>query len=89
MTIAVASLIFLLAAWGCSPESGGTDAVRDGAFEFPQDEAIVLCDRTDLRLSVWNNREVLFVQAVLWTDDDETTSTRTAVTPPKWTASTI
>ncbi len=72
MTIAVASLIFLLAAWGCSPESGGTDAVRDGAFEFPQDEAIVLCDRTDLRLSVWNNREVLFVQAVLWTDDDET-----------------
>ena len=63
MTTAIASLIFLLA---------GTDAVRDGAFGFPQDEAVVLRDWTDLRLSVWNNREVLVVQAVLWTDDDET-----------------
>ena len=63
MTTAVAPLIFLLA---------GTDAVRDGSFGFPQDEAIVLCDRADLRLSVWNNREVLYVQAVLWNDGDET-----------------
>jgi thiol-disulfide isomerase/thioredoxin len=63
MTSAVASLIFLIA---------GTDAIRDGAFGFPQDQAVVLCDWPDLRLSVWNNREVLFVQAVLWNDGDET-----------------
>ncbi len=63
MTIAVAPLIFLLA---------GTDVVRDGSFGFPQGEAIVLCDRADLRVSVWNNREVLFVQAVLWNDGDDT-----------------
>ena len=63
MTIAIAPLIFLLT---------GTDIVRDGSFGFPQGEAIVLCDRADLRVSVWNNREVLFVQTVLWNDGDET-----------------
>lgn len=41
-----------------------------GAFEFPQKQATVLCDRPDLRFSVWNNQEYLFAQAVLWTDDD-------------------
>jgi len=63
MTTALAPLIFLLA---------GTDVVRDGSFGFPQGQAIVLCDRPDLRVSVWNNREVLLVQAVLWNDSDET-----------------
>lgn len=63
MTTAFAPLIFLLA---------GTDVVRDGSFGFPQGQAIVLCDRADLRVSVWNNREVLFVQAVLWNDGDDT-----------------
>jgi len=72
MMAAIASLIFLLAAWGCSPTSDGTDAVSDGAFAFPQDQAVVLCDWADLRLSVWNNHEVLIVQAVVWNDDDET-----------------
>ena len=43
---------------------------ENGAFEFPQAQATVLCDRADLRFSVWNNGEHLFAQAVLWTDDD-------------------
>ncbi len=63
MTTAVATLIFLLA---------GTDAVGQGAFGFPQDQAVVLCDRADLRFSVWNNGEVLYLQAVLWNDPDDT-----------------
>jgi thiol-disulfide isomerase/thioredoxin len=41
-----------------------------GAFEFPQSEAKVLCDTADLRFSVWNNDEYLFAQAVLWKDND-------------------
>lgn len=43
---------------------------ENGAFEFPQKEAKVLCNQPDLRLSVWNNDEYLFAQAVLWTDGD-------------------
>src|SRR5688500_11354603 len=46
------------------------DLKRDGAFGFPQGNARVLCDNPDLRLSAWNNSEYLFVQAVLWKDDD-------------------
>lgn len=41
-----------------------------GAFEFPQARATVICDKSDLRFSVWNNQEYLFAQAVSWTDDD-------------------
>jgi len=41
-----------------------------GAFGFPQEEAKVLCDNADLRLSVWNNEEYLYAQAVVWNDDD-------------------
>src|SRR5260370_26335849 len=46
-------------------------ALREsGVFEFPQKQATVLCDNSDLRFSVWNNEEDLFAQAVLWKDDD-------------------
>jgi hypothetical protein len=53
----------------------GFDAVvpdlhNTGAFGFPQREAQVLCNRTALRFSVWNNDQYLFAQAVLWTDSD-------------------
>jgi thiol-disulfide isomerase/thioredoxin len=41
-----------------------------GAFEFPQARAKVLCDTPDLRFSVWNNKEYLFAQAILWNDND-------------------
>src|SRR6266516_3099355 len=43
---------------------------QNGAFEFPQAQATVLCENPDLRFSVWNNQEYLFAQAVLWNDDD-------------------
>ena len=43
---------------------------ENGAFQFPQKEAKIVCDNSDLRFSVWNNQEYLFAQAVLWTDDD-------------------
>ena len=39
---------------------------------FPQDQASVLCDNDSLRLSVWNNSEYLFVQAILWKVSEHT-----------------
>ena len=42
----------------------------NGAFGFPQPQATVLWDQPNLRFSVWNNEQYLFAQAVLWTDDD-------------------
>jgi thiol-disulfide isomerase/thioredoxin len=45
---------------------------RDGAFGFPQREATVLCDRPDLRLSVWSNTGYLYAQAIVWGDGDST-----------------
>ena len=42
------------------------DLETSGVWGFPQDNASVLCDNDSLRLSVWNNREYLFAQAVLW-----------------------
>ncbi len=52
------------------------EALREhGAFGFPQQEAWVLCDRPELRFSVWNNDQYLFAQAVLWTDGDSTSGT--------------
>lgn len=53
----------------------GFDAVfpdlhNTGAFGFPQPKAKILCNRSVLRFSVWNNDQYLFAQAVLWTDDD-------------------
>jgi thiol-disulfide isomerase/thioredoxin len=45
--------------------------LRDnGAFGFPQKEAKVFCDLPTLRFSVWNNKDFLLAQAILWTDDD-------------------
>jgi hypothetical protein len=46
---------------------------RTGAFGFPQKEAWVLCNHPALRVSVWNNDQYLFAQAVLWTDGDAST----------------
>jgi hypothetical protein len=48
------------------------DLKRGGAFGFPQAQAQVLCDQKDLRVSFWNNSEHLYVQAILWEDDDST-----------------
>jgi hypothetical protein len=43
------------------------DLANDGAFGFPQPYARILCNRPNLRFSVWNNDKYLFAQAVLWT----------------------
>ncbi|MEQ1860152.1 MAG: TlpA disulfide reductase family protein [Chthoniobacteraceae bacterium] len=43
---------------------------REGAFGFPQREAAVLCNRADLRFSVWTSREILYAQAIMWNDGD-------------------
>lgn len=45
---------------------------HDGAFAFPQREASVLYDAPELRVSAWNDAGYLYVQAVLWTDADDT-----------------
>ena len=43
-----------------------SDLSEHGIFVFPQQCASVLCDQDDLRLSVWNNRDFLYAQAILW-----------------------
>jgi thiol-disulfide isomerase/thioredoxin len=52
------------------PAAAAPDLKENGAFGFPQKRATVLWDQPNLRLSVWNNSEYFFAQAVLWTDDD-------------------
>jgi WD40 repeat protein/thiol-disulfide isomerase/thioredoxin len=47
------------------------DLKKQGAFGFPQGKATVLCDTKDLRLSAWNDAAYLYVQAVLWADNDD------------------
>jgi hypothetical protein len=47
------------------------DLRHDVVFGFPQAQAQVLCDQEDLRLSVWNNADYLYVQAIVWGDDDD------------------
>ena len=50
---------------------GPASPLQDGAFGFPQAEAVVLCDRPDLRVSVYNDEAFLFVQAVVWGDGND------------------
>jgi thiol-disulfide isomerase/thioredoxin len=47
------------------------DLKRDGAFGFPQREAQVLCDNSELRVSAWSDSEHLYVQAIVWGDGDD------------------
>lgn len=42
---------------------------RDGAFGFPQREAVVLAEHETFRFSVFTDARHLYAQAVLWTDD--------------------
>ena len=65
----------IFAAFGAAdtstPSSPSLSELREkGVFEFPQKRARVFCNQPDLRFSVWSNEEFLFVQAVLWADDD-------------------
>jgi thiol-disulfide isomerase/thioredoxin len=69
----VAALLSLLAAplAGLSAADPPRDLKKQGAFGFPQGKATVLCDTKDLRLSAWNDAAYLYVQAVVWADDDD------------------
>lgn len=42
-----------------------------GVNGFPQQDAIVLCDESDLRVSVCSDDNSLYVQAILWNDGDD------------------
>lgn len=42
-----------------------------GAMGFPQSEATVLRDDQELRVSIWNDDEHLYVQAVIWNDNQD------------------
>jgi thiol-disulfide isomerase/thioredoxin len=63
----IASMLTLTSA-ACA--AGPVDLKTDGAFGFPQAAAVVLCDTPDLRLSAACDGKNLFVQAVLWKDND-------------------
>ena len=45
---------------------------KNGAFGFPQSSAKVLADQPEARFSAWSNAEWLYVQIVVWADDDDT-----------------
>ncbi len=49
----------------------GPELKADGAFGFPQAGARVLADTEVVRVSVANDGEHLYVQAILWTDGDD------------------
>lgn len=44
---------------------------RDGAFGFPQREAVVLAEQETFRFSVFTDARHLYAQAVFWTDDSD------------------
>ena len=63
--------LLLLSSLTAAQHTANPDLKSEGAFGFPQARATVLCDTPDLRLSVFNDGEHLFVQAVLWNDGDD------------------
>lgn len=52
------------------PPPSISDLRNYGTLNFPQQYAQVICDRSDLRVSVYNNDHSIFVQAILWGDGD-------------------
>ena len=49
-----------------------SDLRANGTLGFPQQYAQPLCDRPDLRVSVYNSDHWLYVQAIVWEDGDST-----------------
>jgi thiol-disulfide isomerase/thioredoxin len=47
------------------------DLKKSGVFGFPQDKSTVLCDNKDARVSVWNDKAHLYVQAIVWQDSED------------------
>ncbi|HET6884503.1 MAG TPA: LamG-like jellyroll fold domain-containing protein [Pirellulales bacterium] len=54
-----------------SPPINLLELKKHGAFGFPQERAQLLCDNDELRVSLWNNREHLYVQAIVWKDHED------------------
>lgn len=74
VAFAAAAALSAFNAYGqvASPPRVSRDALKaEGAFGFPQKQAEVLCDTPDLRLSAFCDGAYLFVQAVLWKDDND------------------
>lgn len=66
--LAVAFLIGMgLARWAAR-RAGPRDLRSEGAFQFPQSEAKVLCNDPSLRVSCWNDAATLYLQAIVWDD---------------------
>ncbi|HOW74035.1 MAG TPA: TlpA disulfide reductase family protein [Phycisphaerae bacterium] len=73
-SIALVGLLLGTMTCGATPATrpaSEADLKRNGAFAFPQQQATVLCDNADLRLSVWSDAKYLYVQAILWKDGDD------------------
>lgn len=47
------------------------DVKTEGAFAFPQEQARVLADTDDIRLSVYTDSAHIYVQAILWNDGND------------------
>ncbi len=66
----IASCILLSASVAYATDPRTEDTVRQhGCFRFPQSKAQCLCDSSELRVSAWNNKSLLYVQAILWNDN--------------------
>jgi len=70
----VAAATVVMAITTASSDDASTSKPIDlrtaGAFGFDQSRALLLCDTPELRVSALSDGESLFVQAVVWGDDD-------------------
>src|SRR5712691_10475907 len=70
------ALLILLLVVTANAQSRGEDSPSvsnlkaNGAFGFPQQEAMVMFSDKELRVSVTYNSNYLFIQAIVWNDED-------------------
>ena len=72
-TLVVVFLLWTFLAGAGLPTEG--QLRKDGAFLFPQVRASILSDTKELRVSAWNSDGLLYVQAVLWSDNSDAIGT--------------
>ena len=70
LVLAAVNFFFFYANAAVEESASPAEIRAKGAFGFPQEHAKILCDTPELRLSLWNNEEYLYAQAVLWSDND-------------------
>jgi thiol-disulfide isomerase/thioredoxin len=80
VTLVIAVVIIVAIVWTLPAPDGGDQPnesvsspslARDGAFGFPQAEAMILFDDPNLRVSAFSDARFLYVQAVVWADGDD------------------